>query len=256
MSIFITPVSRGKSKAESEPQSSQPDFGGSLQRTDGSHAASYRHASGEPETDFTGGSEDENAVQTSATKSSRRRKKEEHRSLRYQHLDVLVTLLHRCILEKEWERAEHTYALLLRCKGVDIRLCYEQGLDILDHMDPTGLRSAEFLSRLVIAYPPIKSRHGKHDFDRAETFVKLLVAHRIKYQQFRIAMQELDGWLLVPPYKDDLELWRAMAILCNALGKQASEDGNESEVRRFGKKHKTAMAKANGEDIVDEPPDD
>lgn len=171
-----------------------------------------------------------------------------HRSLRYQHIDVLVTLIHKCILDSDWIRAERAYSLLLRCKGIDIRLCYDLGLEILNHTDLSGRRSAELLSRLIIAYPPLKSRHGKRDFDRADKFVKLLVEHRIHHKQFRLSMQELDGWLLVPPYKDDRQLWKYRAMICEELEDQARTDDNQELVKLMKTKRKQAMARAIGEE--------
>lgn len=159
-----------------------------------------------------------------------------HRSLRYQHIDVLVTLLHRSILDSDWPRAEHAYALLIRCKGIDIRLCYDLGLEILENVDSTGNKAAELLSRLIVAYPPIRPRRGKAMFDRAEKFVPLLVEHRMSHKQYKLALQELEGWLLVPPYKDNIKLWNHYTQICEALINIAADAGNREEVSRLTRK--------------------
>lgn len=173
-----------------------------------------------------------------------------HRSLRYQHIDVLVTLLHKSILDSDWSRAEQCYGLLLRCKNVDIRLCYELGLDILNHTDLTGTRSAEFLTRLINAYPPIKPRHNKRRFDRADVFVRELAKLRISHSQYRVAMQELDAWLLIPPYKDDKTLWQYLAQCCEELGKAARRNKDRQEIKILEHKRDCALAKVRGDDLL------
>lgn len=198
----------------------------------------------------TGQSTVESSTDGSRTRHSKQQQRRNHRSLRYRHLDVLVTLVHRCTLDHDWKRAERAYSLLLRCPGVDIRLCYELGLDILDHVDTTGSRSADFLYRLIVAYPPLKSRQGKKDFDRADKFVKLWVANRMKHGDLKRAMQDLDGWLLAPPYKDDRELWRDMALICAKLKLQAHKSSNEIEAERLQRKCDKAVAMARGQDLM------
>ncbi|CCG81522.1 RNA polymerase I-specific transcription initiation factor rrn11 [Taphrina deformans PYCC 5710] len=175
-----------------------------------------------------------------------------HRSLRYQHIEVLVTLVHKCILDQDWPRAERAYGLLLRCKGIDVRLCHDLGLTILNHADPTGRRSIEFLSRLIVAYPPVKPRHGKRTFDRAEVFVKLLTQLRIQHKQYRLAMQELETWLLVPPYKDDVELWQYLVNVCGALEEeQTNGEVDDTELARLSAKKRKAQARVNGDGFMD-----
>ncbi len=80
-------------------------------------------------------------------------RKSQWKSARSQHIDVLVTLLHDCILRADWDRAMRAYSLLIRCKHVEIRLCYDLGLEILQHKDTE--KYEEFLQRLIVAYPPV-----------------------------------------------------------------------------------------------------
>lgn len=171
-----------------------------------------------------------------------------HRSLKYKYIDMLVTLLHKCILDRDWTRAQRCYSVLLRCKNVEIRLCYEQGLDILNHTDPTGARSAEFLTRLINKFPPNKPRENKRVFDRADTFVPLLARLRIKHRQFEIGMQELDAWLLIPPYMDDRQLWNYQATCCENLADDARRRNDQREHDRLKRKQELAVAKASGLD--------
>ena len=173
-----------------------------------------------------GGSTDEEVV----TKSKARRGK--HISLRYQHLDVLNTLVHKCIVDKRWKQAHQAFAMLIRCKDVDIRLCWEEGYAILEHTDMTGLKAAEFLSRLIVAYPPIKPRRGRQ-YDRADVFVRILTQHRIKHEEWELSAQELEAWLLVPPYKDDIALWKHLSQVLAVLRDAASTAGQKSEARRL-----------------------
>lgn len=197
--------------------------------------------------------EDEDVSDEEPTQDFAQSRIAEQRSLRQTHLNVLVTLLHRCILDADWERAERAYGLLLRSKGVDIRLCHDLGLQILSHTDPTGARAMQFMARLIVAYPPIKARRGKHMYDRADVFVRILTDLRIKHKQYRTALQELEGWLLVPPYKNDKLLWKALLKVCEILQQEASSTGDRLEVHRLEQRRVKAEAKVNDvDDLVED----
>lgn len=251
MSIFRAPLRHGKSvpvKAKTtdhdlndprirDSDEFQPN---SFQDEESEHQSSHSESEEEEEED------DREHIMSQATSKENESLMEEmpgrkHRSLRYQHIDVLVTLLHKSILDADWRRAEQAYALLLRCKGIDIRLCYDLGLEILENIDSTGNKAAELLSRLIIAFPPIRARRGKTMYDRAEKFVPLLVEHRRKHGQYRIALQELDSWLLIPPYKDDERLWIHFTEICDAMIENATNESNREEVARLTKKKQKAM---------------
>ncbi|BFZ54937.1 hypothetical protein PYCC9005_001974 [Savitreella phatthalungensis] len=147
---------------------------------------------------------------------------------RARHLQVLTELVHRLMLSGEWERAFSAYSLLLRTDKVDVRLCYSQGVVILDHIDLTGEKACAFLQRLAIAHPAPTSRRlrgpvgstasaahagavpGKADPGRkpnAHEFVRDLARHRSAFAMHVQLVDDLDEYLLVPPFSDDLELW-------------------------------------------------
>ncbi|ORY81475.1 RNA polymerase I-specific initiation factor-domain-containing protein, partial [Protomyces lactucae-debilis] len=146
-------------------------------------------------------------------------------SQRYQHVEVLVTLIHRCIQTREWERALRGFSLLLRVPDVDIKLCYDMGLEILLHTEKE--KAIEYLSRLIVAFPPLT--HGTilrmegHQTPRAEVFVRILTVHRIHQGRFHEAVDALDQWLLVPPFRDDRQLWQLYVAICKELEDQARQ---------------------------------
>lgn len=172
------------------------------------------------------------------------------KSLKYQHIDVLVTIVHKCVLEAQWDRAYRAFSMLLRCKQIDLRLCHEIGLQILDHIDPSGAKSEEFLGRLIVAYPPLKPRKGKRDFDRADLFVRILTRHRIEHKQYDKALNDLESWLLIPPYKDDMTLWKDYMHISESLASSAAAVGDKKQARLFKEKRHRAQARLDGRDNI------
>lgn len=170
-----------------------------------------------------------------------------HRAQRYQHLEAVNTLMHRFIIHEDWVRAEKAFALLIRLDGVEIRLIYKEGIEILNHIDMTGTRTAAFLARLIIAFPFIKAPNkAQRNFPKSDFFARLLADHRIKYRQYEVAKEELDGWLLVPPYQSDHKLWGALAIVCGHLIekiKATTKDENEIKIYETRKSRAERQAK-------------
>lgn len=190
------------------------------------------------------------------------------KTLKNRHIVVLSELVHRLVLDCDWVRAEGAYALLVRTRGVDVRLCYALGLEILNHADSTGRKGAEFLQRLINAFPaPVRtvtttaaapgSRSGKRaqaadgtaaadDLDKlpagagvamarrrpnAHDFVPVLAAHRARYGMWETVAAELEDWLNVPPYADDDALWRIYAAVLDELAARAEQEGDTHQMQ-------------------------
>ncbi|RPA77927.1 hypothetical protein BJ508DRAFT_161996 [Ascobolus immersus RN42] len=83
---------------------------------------------------------------------------------RQSHLCVLNTLLHRCLITRDYERARRAFALLIRSKDVDLRLFWKTGLQIL--RQTAGYDAAcLFLELLKIRFPYNKIHHANHVSD-------------------------------------------------------------------------------------------
>lgn len=169
-------------------------------------------------------------------------RRQRQKSSRHQHIQVLVSLIHHRVLNRDWDRALRAFSMLIRCKNVEIRLCYEIGLEILDHTSPD--RSLEFLKRLIIAFPPAKSKPARNALPRAETFVRLMAQRRLKYGQFKEAVEELEEYLLVPPFNQDMELWDDLYLACDSLEKQSDDDEATREVWRARKERASVRLEA------------
>lgn len=248
MSLFVSPLRQStltKTRAERDDQLDKPKVPDDPDRSPPASPADE-----DEEVDGEGREDDEDSPDEEENRDRINPGAGKHRSLRYQHIDVLVTIVHKSILDADWERAERSFSLLLRCKGVDIRLCYEQGLQILNRVDPSGRRSIDFLLRLIVAYPPLKPRRGMRSFDRADKYVVLLTELRIFHRQYTVAMQELDKWLLVPPFNSNKLLWRYLADVCRVLEDEARARDDKQEAAAMARKRIKAEAKARQDDSM------
>jgi hypothetical protein len=126
--------------------------------------------------------------------------------------------------------------MLLRIPDTDIKLCYDMGLEIL--LNTERDKALEFMSRLIVAFPPLQNatavRNGiVQRTPRADVFVRILTVHRIKQGRLLEAVEALDQWLLVPPFRDDRILWRYFNAICSDLEAEAQEKEDAAAVIRW-----------------------
>ncbi|KAL2312980.1 RNA polymerase I-specific transcription initiation factor rrn11 [Schizosaccharomyces pombe] len=161
------------------------------------------------------------------------------RRYKTRHIDALCSLMHLCLLRKDYPRASRAFSLLLRSKSVDISKLWNIGLEILNKVNPEA--SSEYMERLIARYPARPSITNSYPNRNAEHFFPAYIMLLIQRQEYNKAMKLLDEYLLLPPYNQNPALHEYSGMLCFELAK---EEASESERTKWIEKAKYNFSNA------------
>ncbi|KAG0635455.1 RNA polymerase I-specific initiation factor-domain-containing protein [Tuber brumale] len=177
-------------------------------------------------------------------------------SLRAKHLAVITTILHRTLLGADYPRAARAFALLIRCKGIDLRHLWSIGLDLLLRGPTTAAptnanteKAIEYLNRLILFYPYRPRIHAHHpaiistarrkegDIGRTGSASALEfypALFRLRVMQpggLEKVREEIEELMLTPPWPDMVGLWLMKGMVLNALADEERDLGRKEQLR-------------------------
>lgn len=169
---------------------------------------------------------------------------------------VVTTILHRALLEADYPRAARAFALLIRCRGTDLRPLWSIGLDLLLRNPATTIptnantgKAIEYLNRLILFYPYRPRLHAHHPaiistarrkegdigrmgaasaLDFYPALFRLCVTQPGGLEKVRAEIEEL---MLTPPWPDMVGLWLMKGMVLNAIADKESDLGRRKELR-------------------------
>ncbi|KAG4302109.1 hypothetical protein PCANB_001650 [Pneumocystis canis] len=160
-------------------------------------------------------------------------------SIRKRQIEAVYTILHLCLLRKDYIRAKYAFSILIHCREIRLYDIWDIGLEILRHFNSD--QQEIYLKHLMVLYQaPVHSILRNQSLSTQE-FLRALVLLYIEKGEFQKLLDMLEDYLLSAPYSENSVFFEYAAMTALELSQKTN---NILESERFRKKAQYLFQKA------------